>query len=121
MAVMSEQFEHELARSIQRIEDAVAPYTRFVRDQQAKLTQVESDLNEVQGELRALRYRIGDPEAATPRSLPSGRYDATNREPEALPAPETTAIAPGPVATPATDAGSSSTEEDDRRGETRKD
>ncbi|MER3436296.1 MAG: dynamin, partial [Chloroflexota bacterium] len=33
MAVMSEQFEHELARSVQRIEDAIAPYSRFVRDQ----------------------------------------------------------------------------------------
>ena len=35
VTVMSEQFEHELARSVHRIEDAIAPYTRFVRDQQA--------------------------------------------------------------------------------------
>src|SRR5262249_16156849 len=32
VAVMSEQFEHELARSVRRIADAIAPSTRFVRD-----------------------------------------------------------------------------------------
>ena len=42
---MSEQFEHELARSIARIQDAIAPYTRFVRDQQAKFTGIEENLN----------------------------------------------------------------------------
>ena len=41
IAVMSEQFEHELARSVDRIRDAIAPYTRFVRDQQAKFTGIE--------------------------------------------------------------------------------
>jgi len=74
MAVMSEQFEHELARSVQRIEDAIAPYSRFVRDQRAKLTQAEAALTEVRNSLHALRYRIGDPEAQLPRSLPSGQH-----------------------------------------------
>jgi small GTP-binding protein len=76
MAVMSEQFEHELARSVQRIEDAIAPYSRFVRDQRAKLTQAEAELTEVRNSLHALRYRIGDPEAQLPRSLPSGQHQA---------------------------------------------
>ncbi len=74
MAVMSEQFDHELARSVQRIEDAIAPYSRFVRDQRAKLTQAEADLTAVRNSLHALRYRIGDPDAELPRSLPSGRH-----------------------------------------------
>jgi small GTP-binding protein len=76
MAVMSEQFEHELARSVQRIEDAIAPYSRFVRDQRAKLTQADAELTGVRNSLHALRYRIGDPEAQLPRSLPSGQHQA---------------------------------------------
>jgi small GTP-binding protein len=67
IAVMSEQFEHELARSIARIEDAIAPYTRFVRDQQAKFTGIDENLESVAGELRALRHRVGDPDAGLSR------------------------------------------------------
>jgi small GTP-binding protein len=63
VAVMSEQFEHELARSIARIQDAIAPYTRFVRDQQAKFTGIEENLTGVGNELRTLRHRVGDPDA----------------------------------------------------------
>jgi hypothetical protein len=63
VAVMSEQFEHELARSIARIQDAIAPYTRFVRDQQAKFTGIEENLTGVANELRSLRHRVGDPDA----------------------------------------------------------
>ncbi len=80
MAVMSEQFEHELARSVQRIEDAIAPYSRFVRDQRAKLTQAEAELTEVRNSLHALRYRIGDPEGQLPRSLPSGQHQSLPEE-----------------------------------------
>jgi small GTP-binding protein len=63
ISVMREQFEHELARSITRIEDAIAPYTRFVRDQQSKFTGIEENLTGVANELRTLRHRIGDPDA----------------------------------------------------------
>ena len=61
--VMSNQFEHELARSVARIQDAIAPYTRFVRDQQAKFSKMREDLGAVRNDLRALRHRIGDPDA----------------------------------------------------------
>jgi small GTP-binding protein len=67
IAVMNEQFEHELARSIARIENAIAPYTRFVRDQQAKFTGIEENLESVAGELRTLRHRVGDPDAGLSR------------------------------------------------------
>jgi small GTP-binding protein len=63
ISVMREQFEHELVRSITRIEDAIAPYTRFVRDQQSKFTGIEENLTGVANELRTLRHRIGDPDA----------------------------------------------------------
>jgi small GTP-binding protein len=56
--VMSEQFEIELQRSVQRIESALAPYTRFVRDQHAKLTVTKMDLDDVLAELRSLRFQI---------------------------------------------------------------
>ena len=65
--VMTDQFEHELARSISRIEDAISPYTRFVRDQQAKFTGIDENLKEVADELRALRHRVGDPDAGLSR------------------------------------------------------
>lgn len=43
---LTDQFERELSRSVQRIREAIQPYTRFVDAQQITATQVESDLNE---------------------------------------------------------------------------
>jgi len=88
ITVMSEQFEHELSRSVRRIEDAIAPYTRFVRDQRTKFTQIDSDLTGVRNDLRALRHRVGDPEAAPPVALPSGTHTAAISP--AISMPETT-------------------------------
>ena len=81
--VMSTQFDHELERSTARIQDAISPYTRFVRDQQAKFAKMREDLNLLRNDLRALRHRIGDPDARlskgaiaagmeTPKGLASG-------------------------------------------------
>lgn len=73
--VMREQFEHELSRSITRIEDAIAPYTRFVRASQAKLEQLDTDLGGIRNELRALRREIGGEDIAAtpaPAQLPAG-------------------------------------------------
>jgi small GTP-binding protein len=50
------QFEKELKRSLQRINEATAPYTRFVRAEQEKLTQTQTELTQAvqtQGRLRA--------------------------------------------------------------------
>lgn len=50
------QFERELDQSLQRIQDAIAPYTRFVRAERDKLQETQSELSEaqrVQGRLRA--------------------------------------------------------------------
>jgi small GTP-binding protein len=105
--VMTEQFNHELARSVGRIEDAIAPYTRFVRTEQEKLTRLGDALTDLRNDLRAFRFRIGDdPELvsgpsimplpagttiATPGPTPSARLDssesqATEGEPTAAPA-----------------------------------
>jgi hypothetical protein len=59
MEAMHEQFEHELNRSVTRVTDAIAPYTRFVRSQQEKLTGIESQLESVRNDLRAFRLHVG--------------------------------------------------------------
>ncbi len=50
------QFDKELSRSLSRINEAVAPYARFVRAEQDKLQQTRADLDQAQkrqGQLRA--------------------------------------------------------------------
>jgi small GTP-binding protein len=59
VATMNEQFETELARSVQRIRDAISPYTRFVRGENEKLTAVNEQTTEVRNDMRTLRHRIG--------------------------------------------------------------
>jgi len=76
--VMSTQFEHELSRSVTRIQDAISPYTRFVRDQQAKFAKMREDLNAIRNDLRALRHRIGDPDARTSPGMISAGISAPN-------------------------------------------
>jgi small GTP-binding protein len=66
--VMREQFEHELARSMDRVRDAIAPYTRFVRAQYDHMELMRIDLNAVSNDMRALGHSIG---AAV--SLPPGQ------------------------------------------------
>jgi hypothetical protein len=57
--VMREQFEHELARSVDRVREAISPYTRFVRTQYEHLGQMQTQLTAVDNDMRALRHRIG--------------------------------------------------------------
>jgi hypothetical protein len=76
--VTREQFEHELARSTERVRDAIAPYTRFVRTQSEHLEQMRTELTDVDNDLRALRHEIGEE-----RQLPPGdRTAALGRPPE---------------------------------------
>lgn len=63
VGVMNEQFEHELQRSVTRMENAIAPYSRFVRDQHAKLTVTKAELEEIISDLNAMRFKIGGPDA----------------------------------------------------------
>jgi len=77
ITVMREQFDHELNRSIHRIEEAVAPYTRFVRSSQGEMEQMRDDLSGIRNELASLRHRIEGPggdvveaERAEPIALP---------------------------------------------------
>jgi small GTP-binding protein len=55
---MTEAFERELGRSLQRLREAIAPYTRFVRAEQKKLTHVEAELSQVGGGLGQIRSKV---------------------------------------------------------------
>lgn len=53
---LTNQSQKELNRSLDRIHEAVAPYTRFVRAERAKLEETQTELNQaqqIQGRLRA--------------------------------------------------------------------
>ena len=54
------QFEHEIERSLQQIQEAIAPYTRFVRSERNKLSEAQSSLEEMKTELENLKVRIED-------------------------------------------------------------
>ncbi|HEV2529264.1 MAG TPA: dynamin family protein [Thermomicrobiales bacterium] len=59
ITVMRDQFEYELNRSVGRITEAIAPYTRFVRSETTRLGEFERDMTATRNDLRAFRHRIG--------------------------------------------------------------
>ena len=59
--VVSRQFDAELGRSVERMRDAIAPYTRFVRTEHARMTGASSVLSEVDAEIDALKAEIAAP------------------------------------------------------------
>ncbi|MGI8856334.1 MAG: dynamin family protein [Thermomicrobiales bacterium] len=58
MATLREQFAGELDRSLARIGEAVAPYTRFVRAEAERMEEIRGELLAIQGESDRLRYAI---------------------------------------------------------------
>lgn len=56
--VLSDGFEAELGRSVRRIRDAIAPYTRFVATERTRLEGVHADIGEVTADLRELRGAV---------------------------------------------------------------
>jgi hypothetical protein len=55
---MTQQFERELADSIQRMREAVSPYTRFVRVEREKLEQTAGTMEQSRQELVKLRAAV---------------------------------------------------------------
>ncbi len=55
---ITQQFESELTASVQRIREAVAPYTRFVRVEREKLETLAADLQRAESEWAGLRRRV---------------------------------------------------------------
>jgi small GTP-binding protein len=58
MSALSEQFDREMRRSLQRIEDTIGPFARFVRSERAKIEERREQLIELDGEIDALRGRL---------------------------------------------------------------
>lgn len=55
---MTTQFNNELTRSVERIREAIAPYTRFVRLEQERVSKADANLKEIERQLEALRGQI---------------------------------------------------------------
>jgi len=58
IAGMTMQFERELADSMQRIQEAISPYTRFIRAERENLEEVQANLSEVESALKLLRVQV---------------------------------------------------------------
>jgi small GTP-binding protein len=57
---LQSQFEQEMERSLQRINEAIAPYTRFVRAERDKLNEVKTKLEVINQSLVQLEARVED-------------------------------------------------------------
>ncbi|HRJ42948.1 MAG TPA: hypothetical protein PL105_13765, partial [Caldilineaceae bacterium] len=55
---LTRQFEAELTQSVQRIREAIAPYTRFVRVEREKLTVLADTLRSAEQQLRQLQQDV---------------------------------------------------------------
>lgn len=58
MGSLTAQFEREIVRSLERIHDAVAPYSRFVRAERDRFDGARDELTAIKGALAAIRARI---------------------------------------------------------------
>ena len=58
MSALQDEFRRELERSVQRIRDALAPYTRFVRAEREHTEHLASELRAALDELNRLRARV---------------------------------------------------------------
>ena len=55
---MTTQFNTELNNSLQRIRDAIAPYTRFVRMEHERVTAADGTLMELNARVKALQQEV---------------------------------------------------------------
>ncbi len=56
--VLQDGFEAELTRSLRRIRDAIAPYTRFVSSERTHLAGVRAEITDVVADVRELRREV---------------------------------------------------------------
>ena len=59
MGALTGQFDREVQRSAQKVQEAVGPYTRFVRAERERLTSTREELRRIRTELERLRAAIG--------------------------------------------------------------
>jgi hypothetical protein len=58
MAALTRQFDEELEKSLQRIREAISPYTRFVRSERERLTTVRQELRRIRDGLERIRTEL---------------------------------------------------------------
>lgn len=58
MTALTGQFDRELERSLRRIHEAIAPYTRFVRAERDRLTETRDELTRIREGLARLKAQI---------------------------------------------------------------
>lgn len=58
ITTLTRQFDAELERSVQRINEAIAPYTRFIRGERERLTATRAQLSDISQQLERLQARI---------------------------------------------------------------
>lgn len=88
VGTLREQFDEELAQSLTRIREAVAPYTRFVRAEAERMGRVGEELSSIAAELVRIRYAIdvlmpelpdnAPPSSASPFDSPIARNGNEN-------------------------------------------
>lgn len=54
------QFEDEIERSLQKIHEAISPYTRFVRAEKGKLSDAQNQFDSIKTELTRLKVQIDE-------------------------------------------------------------
>ena len=65
--VTGRQFDTELGRSVERMREAIAPYTRFVRTEHSRMSGARSSLSRLNGEVDTLKSEIATPAAQPDR------------------------------------------------------
>ncbi len=55
---LGSQFGREIDRSLQHINEAIAPYTRFVRAERGKLDETKARLESLRGEFERLKMKV---------------------------------------------------------------
>lgn len=87
--VLKEQFEHELTVSVERVREAIAPYTRFIRLEQERLTTAR-------GQFRSLREVMNRLQNAIEKATDGAQVGPVSQE-SAFPRPQLTGQS-GPAA-----------------------
>ncbi|MBV9258224.1 MAG: hypothetical protein JO215_09415, partial [Ktedonobacteraceae bacterium] len=57
-SAMSDQFSKELGNSITRVQEAITPYTRFVRSEQRKTAAMQEQVERLDTSITALKNEI---------------------------------------------------------------
>ena len=58
ISTLRAQFDREIERSLLQINEAIAPYTRFVRAERTKLLEMQSGLEKIQGDMELVKQKI---------------------------------------------------------------